>query len=54
MCEIPIPESLRASHWNWDKEIIDLMAGAFEAFLKENPDAHNGKKKLEITFIRRK
>ena len=46
MSEIPIPESLRASHWNWDKEIIDLMAGAFDAFLKENPDAHNDKKKL--------
>lgn len=28
MNEIPIPEDLRASHWNWDKEINDSMAQA--------------------------
>ena len=26
MSEIPIPEELRASHWNWDKKIRETMA----------------------------
>ena len=50
MSEIPTPGSLSASHWNWDKEIVDQMAGAFDAFLKENPGAYNDKKKLAATL----
>ncbi len=46
MSEIPIPEDLRASHWNWGKEINDLGAQALKSVLNDKVGIRDDKKKL--------
>ena len=46
MSEFPIPEKLRASHWNWDKDILESMSEALADILGNNVGARDDKTKL--------
>jgi hypothetical protein len=46
MDEFPIPEELRASHWNWGKAINDAMSEDLEEALKGQVGPSDDKRKL--------